>query len=121
MSKLLEIYLYTALLFGIIGLIDSIIAPLFQLPIIYFNILSTLLFIFFIFNIIALVLFFNKKLAKKFLILPTYHLLMFILSLTLSWLVGSNILFSLSIIIGIFTSLFETVFSIYLLTNLNKN
>ena len=119
--KLLRIYIYTALLLGIIGFIDSIIAPLFQMPNAYFDILSTLLFIFFIFNIITLVIFFNKKLPKKFLILPTYHLLIFITFLAFNWLINADVLFDMSIIIGTLTSLFETVFSIYLLAHLKKN
>ena len=119
--KLLKIYLYTALLFGIIGFIDSIIAPLFKLPNIYFDILSALLFLFLIFNILALVVFFNKKLPKKFLVLPVYHLLIFITFLVFNWLISADALFDISIIAGTLASLFETVFSIYLLTNLNKN
>ena len=120
MDKPIRIYLYTALIFGIIGLVDSTAAQVLQLPALYFTILSVLLFLFFIVNIAALVLFFNKKLPGLFLILPVYHIIIFLFFLTISWLIKVEIVLKMSITIGILTSLFETIFSIYLLNRLNK-
>ena len=121
MNKILKIYLYTALVFGIIGLVDSTMAQVLQLPLLYFTILSILLFFFCLANIAAVVFFFNKKLPRLFLILPVYHIIAFLFFLSLSWLIKIDILLKASITLGILTSLFETVFSLYLLSRLKQN
>ena len=115
-----KIYLIIALAFGVIGLSDSLLS-LFQISsTIYEIVVGILAFLFFFFNIFALVHIMQDKLEKITWILPLYHLLSAILFtfvgiiLSLKGLLTNGVLLSFGII-GILTSVFEVLFSLYLL------
>ena len=118
--KFLRIYLILTLVFGVIGLSDSILSLLKISSLTYSIILGTLSFVFFFFNIFALVHIMQEKLEKITWVLPTYHILTTILFtilgiiLSLAGLLNQIAIFLL-IIIGLLSSIFEIGFSVYLL------
>ena len=118
--KFLRIYLILTLVFGVIGLSDSILSLLKISSLTYSIILGTLAFVFFFFNIFALVHIMQEKLEKITWVLPTYHILTTILFtilgiiLSLAGLLNQIAIFLL-IIIGLLSSIFEIGFSVYLL------
>ena len=118
--KFLRIYLIVTLAFGVIGLSDSILS-LFDISSVVYGILIGLLaFLFFFFNIFALVHLMQDKLEKITWILPIYHLLTAVVltiigsMLVLVGLLNSGVILFFGILSSI-TSIFEISFSFYLL------
>ncbi len=118
--RFLRIYLIITLAFGVIGISDSTLSLFDASSIIYSIIIGLLAFLFFFFNIFALVHLMQDKLEKITWILPTYHLLSAVLItifgvlMALQGLLTNNVIFSLGIF-GVLSSTFEIVFSLYLL------
>ncbi len=113
-------YVLAALLFGILGFIDTIIAYFSTGAISYFYIASLLFLFFFLANIFFLFYFIHNRLAKIFYVLPAYHIAAYII-LSVA---GAIVIFkefshpSISItfsLIALITSIFEIFFSLYLL------
>lgn len=115
----LKIYLIVVFIFGILGLIDSFISVTTPTSSIYFIILTLVSFLFFFFNIFSLIHFIHDHLEKITWVLPIYHLIRWIIFLFLGLilntfnLMAGNVLLIFSII-GILTSLFEILSSIYI-------
>ena len=118
--KFLRIYLIIALAFGVIGISDSLLSLLKFSSTIYTIIVGLLAFLFFFFNIFAWVHITQAKLEKITWVLPIYHLLtavlftIFGIIFSLAGLLTTGIIVLLGII-GILTSIFEVLFSFYLL------
>ena len=118
--KFLRIYLIITLAFGVIGISDSLLSLMKTSSTSYTLIVGFLAILFFFFNIFALVHIMQEKLEKITWVLPLYHLLTAVLIttlgvfLSLKGLLTANVIFSLGII-GILTSGFEVLFSLYLL------
>lgn len=116
----LRTYLIIVLAFGVIGISDSLLSLFNTSSIIYGVIVGILAFLFFFFNLFALVHLIQEKLEKITWILPVYHLLSAIIFtilgvlLSLKGLLTNNLIFSLGIM-GILTSSFEILFSLFLL------
>ena len=116
----LRIYLILALIFGLLGLSDSILSLLEVSSAIYSLIMVLVPFLFFFFNIIAIPTFHHHRAEKIAFVLPIYHIVTYILFIGLAF-----VLFSMDnihklvetgiITIGLLTSAFEIGFSIYLL------
>ena len=117
----LRVYLLSVVIIGLIGLADALLTFLKIAPALYVRIVSLLLFLFFFFNVFSLAAFRRHQLPKIVYVLPIYHLVSYIVFLSLalyltiiavipSWL--SYTLIGLQLI----SSLFELSFSIYLLT-----
>ncbi len=118
--QFLGIYLLLAFVFGVLGLVDSSFSLFnFGSSNIYEFIVLFLGFAFLFFNIFAIIHFINNKLEKITLALPIYHILSYGILLFFGFVIGlyglsNGMLFSLSLV-GMLTSGFEIVFSIYLL------
>jgi len=119
-EKFLRIYLIIAFGFGFIGLADSLLSLFGFSSIIYGLMVGILAFLFFFFNIFAWVHFMHEKLEKITWVLPIYHIgsyvLFFILGIVLAviGLLNGGVLTFLSVL-GMLTSGFEILFSLYLL------
>ena len=118
-TKFLRFYLVAALLFGSLGLFDSLFTLTATPPLPYVNILSILLAVFFLLNIAAFFTFWHQRLEKITLVLPAYHILSFLLFALLSiFLIRDSLPEAVWInfpIAGILLSLFEMIFSVSLL------
>ncbi|MFH1682732.1 MAG: hypothetical protein ABIA37_02960 [Candidatus Woesearchaeota archaeon] len=119
-KRFLGIYLWIALVFGIIGLLDGLTSLFGFNLVLYEAIISILALLFFFFNIFAWAHFIQDRLEKITWVLPIYHLVgyvtFFIIGLVLSWkgMLSGGVTSSLSII-SMLTSSFEILFSLYLL------
>ena len=118
--EFLRVYLVLALLIGILAFADNILRLFKFTPKIYVAITSVLFFFFFFISIIAIPLFVHHHVGGMVYVLPIYYLItylfFFLLGLALSFLptiAGKANLFL--IIAGFLTSIFQIVFSIYLL------
>ncbi len=113
----LRVYLYLAISFGIMGILDEIL--------IYFNltfhssIFSLLLIAFFFFNIISIAFFHHHRIQRIAYVLPIYYLISYLtfnifalILLKYNLFVNWNILLT---IIAFLSSIFEIGFSSYLL------
>ena len=118
--RFLRIYLIITLAFGVIGISDSLLSLFNASSIVYGIIIGLLAFLFFFFNIFALVHFMQDKLEKITWVLPIYHLLTAIfltiigVSLALAGLLNSGVVFFFGILSSL-TSIFEILFSLHLL------
>lgn len=116
----LRVYLIIALIMGILGLFDSIFA-LTKVSITYYpEIVALLVFVFFWFNLTALIFFIYQRLEKITYVLPIYHIAIYILFTALGILLYAKGLvdavdLSLMSSAGILAALFEIGFSVYLL------
>ncbi|MFP4403155.1 MAG: hypothetical protein ACLFPJ_02280 [Candidatus Woesearchaeota archaeon] len=131
-NKFFKIYFILVLVYAIIGLLDSFVfsgmkETFGQISTIWMIIGSLFGLIKFILSIIALIIFIKKKFSKITLVIPIYHLvatvLLFIYGFAwgiLSAVQGNSINEQLippgMIAIGIISSLFELIFSIYILS-----
>lgn len=80
----LKVYFYTSLLFGLLGLIDILLTVLLTTtPLVYAYVVSALTFLFFFFNITALIVFRHQRQQGIFYVLPVYHLISYIVFLLL--------------------------------------
>ncbi len=127
----LKTYYIIALIWSLIGLIDSFFITgrlenfLSNSYIIYSYFLSIFFFAFFVFSIIVIFNFRKKKLSKVVYVLPIYHIVFPILSIFVSIAIGIyigitgkvdvDLYQSIASPIGIVSSLFELVFSMYIL------
>lgn len=118
-NRFLHFYLVTALLFGTLGLFDSLFTLTATPPAVYVTTLSLLLAAFFLLNLAAFFTFWHQQLEKVALVLPIYHILSFLLFVVLSlFLIRDSLPESAWInfpVAGILLSLFEMAFSAYLL------
>jgi hypothetical protein len=116
----LKVYLYIALLFGIISLIDNFLVIFDVINNIYVMLLMFITHVFFFFNIITIPLFHYFRVNKIAYILPLYHMLTYILFFSVGFLLTmSGIILSgtwlILVIISILSSIFEIGIAIYLL------
>jgi len=117
----LKVYLFIALILGIIGFIDTLL-NIFDFKVdIYLFIISMISLLFFFFNIIAIPIFHRYQEEKIAYVLPLYHLISYLVFLILGivlislGLAAASWLGIVTIIIGFLTSFFEIGFSAYLL------
>ncbi len=121
----LKTYLYIAIFFGIIGLTDTILSVLlsFTSPV-YTYLISAAVFLFFFFNLAAIIIFKYSQAERIAYVLPAYHLASYLFF----FLVGLALLAVgqtpewlrlLLIALGLIASLFEIGFSFYLLKKLD--
>lgn len=121
----LKTYLYIALLFGIIGLADTLLSVLLSFTsLVYTYLISAAAFLFFFFNLAAIIIFKYSRAEKVAYVLPIYHLssyLAFFMVGLVLLAVGQTPewLRLLLIVIGLIASLFEIGFSFYLLKKLD--
>ncbi len=116
----LKIYLILAWAFGILGLIDGILTLAGWKKAAVAQIIAVIAFFFFFFNITTVALFRRYHAEKIAYILPIYHLvtyfIFFWISLVLYYLKAvPDIFFQVIILFSILLSLFEIIFSVYLL------
>ncbi len=121
-NHFLRVYLYVALIFGLLGIADNLMAWLtVTAPSLYIYAIVILSLLFFIFNIITIPIFLHQRVPKIALVLPIYHVVTFLLFSSVSiiliilHLVGNQLWTSVILSIGLIASIFEAVFSIYLL------
>ena len=116
----LKFYLVIALLMGFLGLLDNVFAVVNFTLLLYRYSVVTILFLFFFFNVSALAVFRHHRVEHIAYVLPIYHLLSYLLFIG----VGAVIIFiettpeflTIGIILaGFLSSLFEILFSGYLL------
>lgn|SRR3989338_6026441 len=116
----LRFYLVSVLIIALLGLTDAALTYFRISSLLYTRLVPLVLFIFFFFNIFCITLFRHQRLEKIVYVLPFYHLASYIIFLSIGlyftitqivppWL--SLVLIS----IQFFSSLFELVFSLYLL------
>lgn len=120
MNRFLGIYLLTAIIFGMLGLTDSLLSIFrFTSSFFYDFIFLIVNTFFFFFNLFILIHFIRYKIEKITWILPIYHLSLYLLFFVVGIYMGMAGLFADWIIplaiIGIVTSLFELAFGFYLL------
>lgn len=115
----LQAYLITTLIFGILGFIDNIFAAANFTFALYNKIVTILLFLFFFFNIFAIAFFIYQKIERLAYILPIYHLVSSLLFLGIGfWIANKQFspdFWIALIVLGTILSLFEIIFSVYLL------
>jgi hypothetical protein len=116
----LKIYLYIALLFGIISLVDNFLVIFEVNNNVYVMLLMFITHAFFFFNIVTIPLFHYFRVKKIAYILPLYHLLTYILFFSVGFLltiVGIILSGTWIILVGIsiLSSIFEIAVAIYLL------
>ena len=120
-SNFLLVYLYLALTFGIIGLVDNIFTFLDFMPQMYVLAVLAATVFFFIFNIITIPIFMHQRVPRVAFVLPVYHVLSFIVffgagvALFVFELTGEKLWVWGMIGLGFIASLFEIIFSLYLL------
>ena len=131
-SRFFKTYFILVIFYAIIGILDSLFLSgmketFGQISILWMVFVSLFEFVIFILSIIALVVFIKNKLPKVTLIMPIYHLITAVLILIygfawgiLSAVQGNPIAGQLippgMIAIGVISSLFELIFSIYILS-----
>ncbi|MBI2146248.1 hypothetical protein HYU22_02830 [Candidatus Woesearchaeota archaeon] len=120
-STFLRVYLYLTLIFGIIGLVDNIFTFLNFMPPMYVLSILGITVLFFIFNITTIPLFMHQRVPRIAFVLPVYHVLSFLVffgigvALFVFELAGEKIWVWGLIGLGFLASLFEIIFSLYLL------
>lgn len=120
----LRAYLIIALLMGFLGLLDNIFALVNVTPALYQDIVVTILFLFFFFNLYSIIIFRRHKVERIAYVLPIYHLLSYALfvsfGITVIFVAATPEWLATALIgLGFASSLFEIVFSAYLLTKLD--
>jgi hypothetical protein len=117
--RFLRLYLIVAIIFALLGLLDSILTLTGTLSTAYTYFISILAVAFFIFNIVAVVKFLRNKLENIVLILPIYNIAMYIIFFAIgihaTYALTRESIFFYSAIVGLVTSLAELVFAGYLL------
>lgn len=119
LQKFLRTYLIIAILYALLGVLDSILQLTKYVTPMYTSLLSFLTFLFFLFNIVALVVLYKSYQEKITLALPVYHLALFLLFFlfglaTASLAIKENLFFGMAIF-GLISSLAELGFSYYLM------
>jgi hypothetical protein len=135
-SKFFKIYFILVIIYSIIGLSNSIFSGMIetygQMPNLLMILASIFSFLIFILSIVALVIFIKNKFAKITLVIPIYELVTAILMGIWGVVIGvlsvvqANPIDNQSIplvmiIVGFLTSLFELVFSAYVLKKYGFN
>ena len=131
-SKFFKPYYLLVIVYAIIGLLDSLVfsgmkETFGQVSILWTVLVGIYAFAIFVLSIIALVLFIKNKLAKITIVIPIYHLVSAVLIFfygiiwgVVSAVQGNPINEQLIppglIVIGVVSSLFELIFSIYVLS-----
>ncbi len=117
----LRVYLKIALLYGLFGFIDASLASFTIGNLIYLNVVAGISFVFFLFNIVAFPVFIAHGLTGIVYLFPLYHLLidLFFVGVTISSSFAP--LPAIAILsIGFASSIWEILFSIYLLHKFKK-
>lgn len=121
----LRTYLIIVILMASISLFDAVFSYLYELPTLYASIINVVFVLFFFYNITRIFVFLMQRLDHITLVLPFYHLIMFILFSTLGvyffnqgLITGEPIL--AMVIISVLSSLFEMGFAYYLLKRFFK-
>jgi len=113
-------YLLSVLIVGLLGLVDAVLTFLKRNPPLYVKVVTSLLFLFFFFNIFSIAIFRRQRLERMVYVLPLYNIISYILFLSLGVLLtilgtipaGASFVF---IGLQMASALFEAGFSIYLL------
>ncbi|MAF99103.1 MAG: hypothetical protein CMH61_00680 [Nanoarchaeota archaeon] len=115
----LKAYLITAVIMGILGLVDSLLFLFGFASSAFTNLLTLIVLFFFIFNIIALRNFVKTHLPHITRVLPIYHIVSYIIFMIVGIYTAHqlhrNTLFMYSAGVGLVSSVFEIVFSLYLM------
>ncbi len=119
--KFLRVYLFVALWFSVIGVIDSLLNFLLETTTGYQVITGLVTIAFFVYSIIMIPTFIYQKLEGFSLVLPSYHILSFIIltGLGLFFAVSQRPGFTLFLSLGLALSILEIVFTAYLLRRYN--
>ena len=118
-----KFYLFLTIIFGILGIIDSLLVVFQIQSTIYDRIMGILLLLFLFFNLMAIALFQYYRVERIAFVLPIYHIISYGLFVFIGfWLIFKAITSAwvspVLIVVGIATSLFEILFSIYVLVSL---
>ena len=119
----LRIYLFIALLFGLLNLTDHLLQAFQMQNTAYVQVLLLVSILFFFFNILAISIFSHHRVPGIAHILPLFHLLAFLffffvrITMQLWELLSSKIALIL-LLVGFAAATFEIVFSIYLMVKL---
>ena len=116
----LKTYLIAALAYGLLGLIDSGFVIFRFQSTAFTRVLFSISFLFFFLSIAAIAFFGHHRVQRIAYVLPIYHLVSYLFFIVLGFILASMETFQkwvwLSLlIIGILTSLFEIIFSVYLM------
>ena len=119
-EKFLGIYLMIVFGFGLLGLADSLLSLFGFSSAVYGVIVLILGVLFFFFNIFSLVQFMQERMEKITWVLPVYHMISYVLFFGLGVVLAVmgalvNWVFILLAVVGMLTSGFEILFSLYLL------
>lgn len=131
-SKFFKIYFILVIIYAIIGLLDSLVfsgmkETIGQISILWQVIVMIVVFAIFVLSIIALVIFIKNKFAKITLVIPIYYLVTTVLIFLygMIWgvvlavqgdLINEQPISPVLLVIGIISSLFELIFSVYILS-----
>ncbi len=131
-SKFFKIYFILVIIYAIIGLLDSLVfsgmkETMGQISILWQVIVMIVVFAIFVLSIIALVIFIKNKFAKITLVIPIYYLVTTVLIFLygMIWgvvlavqgdLINEQPISPVLLVIGIISSLFELIFSVYILS-----
>ncbi len=119
LQKFLRTYLIIAILYALLGVLDSILQLIKYVTPMYTGLLSFMTFLFFLFNIVALVVLYKSNQERITLVLPVYHLALFLFFflfgiVTASLAIKENLFFGIAIF-GLISSLAELGFGYYVL------
>lgn len=122
LQKFLRTYLIIAIFYALLGVLDSILQLTKYVTPFYTGLLSFMTFLFFLFNIIALVVLYKSIQERITLVLPVYHLALFLFFflfgiVTASLAIKENLFFGIALF-GLISSLAELGFSYYLMKKL---
>lgn len=122
LQKFLRTYLIIVIIYALLGVLDSILQFAQYSTPIYTALLSVITLLFFLFNMIALAVFFKTKQERITLVLPLYHLalyvIFFIIGIATASLATKESLFFGMSIFGLITSIAELSFGYYLIKKL---
>ncbi len=122
-SGFLKSYLSIIILIGLLGLIDASLTYLHFTNTIYETAILIFSVLFFFFNILAIIFLHYHGTENIFYILPIYHLVTFVVFNALGLVIISHgwfspIIFTGTVMIEFFSSLFEITFAAYLVKRL---
>lgn len=121
----LKFYLIVALIFGFLSLSDNLLTTL-KIDLNIYNLTLLIMgFFFFFFNIAAIPLFHHHHVERIAYVLPIYHIVTYLIFLGLGLYLAllENVdgwIWTSLLVIGFITSIFEMVFSAYLLKRMFK-
>ncbi len=118
----LHAYLVLAFIYGMIGILDSILLFIRLDSLIYSVTIAIIGMLFFLLSILAIALFHHKGVKRIYYALPIYNIAAYSTYFIIGVSVAATFTIGTSLIIAqVMTSLFEVAFSFYLLTKFRKN